>query len=265
MIEPVVEDVHAAQFEYLRGRMNAMRDVRRDPNATCFFEAEHLRACVAPGIPNPFFNQVFISGAAQLQDVESALALFEQHGMKPQLDLGSGATSSALARCLSQRGFVHTQSYPVLIQPERDAAESPESDILVTRVESVTALEAFKDVYVRGWQVEAWLAPSLQSYMEHWLSLPGWTLYLASQQNVPIGIGVLFEHSGVAYLADAATAPESRTRGAQSALIARRIADARQNGARVVFSRAEFGSISLRNLERAGFESRYTAAIWTEQ
>ena len=150
------------------------------------------------------------------------------------------------------------------IQRDRDAAE-PESDVLVARVESVAALEAFKDVYVRGWQVAAWLAPSLQSYMEHWLSVPGWALYLASQQNVPIGIGILFEHGGVAYLADAATTPGSRSRGAQSALIARRIADARQNAARIVFSRADFGSTSLRNLERAGFESRYTAAVWTKE
>jgi hypothetical protein len=258
----LASDVHAAQFEFLRGRMNVMRDVRCDPGATRFFEAEHLRACMAPGVPNPFFNQVFLSGPATLPDVESVLVSFEQHRMKPQIDVASGAIPAELASCLARHGFRHTQSYPVLVQ-EGDVAQ-PHSDVEVIRVESARAIEAFKAVYIRGWQVEAWLAPTLRSYIERWLDIPGWTLYLASDQGDPVGIGILFEQR-LAYLADATTAPESRCRGAQSALIARRIADAQQGAGGVIFSRAESGSISHRNLERAGFNARYTAAVWTKE
>ena len=50
----LVSQVHAAQFEYLRERMNVMRDVRGDAGATRYFEAEHVRACLAPGVPNHF-------------------------------------------------------------------------------------------------------------------------------------------------------------------------------------------------------------------
>jgi ribosomal protein S18 acetylase RimI-like enzyme len=259
----LVSDVHAAQFEFLRGRMNAMRDVRGDPSATLFFEAEHLRACMAPGVLNPFFNQVFLSGPAAIPDVESVLAAFGQHAMKPQIDVAPGAVSPELALCLARHGFRHTQSYPVLVY-ERGTAERPQSDVAVVQVESGRDIEAFKDTYVRGWQVEAWLTPILQSYIERWLGIPGWTLYLASEQGEPIGVGILFEHR-LAYLADAATAPELRRRGAQRALIARRIADAQQRAATVLFSRAESGSSSHRNLERAGFKTRYTAAVWTKE
>src|SRR6185295_12834458 len=134
----------------------------------------------------------------------------------------------------------------------------------IERVESAKALESFKTTYVRAWQAEAWLAPTLQLYMDRWLQLPGWTLYLAIQQELPIGVGVLFEDGDVAYLADAATIPASRAHGAQSALIARRIADASRESSRLVFSRAEFGSTSQRNLERAGLRSNYTVTIWTK-
>jgi GNAT superfamily N-acetyltransferase len=138
-----------------------------------------------------------------------------------------------------------------------------ESDVEVARVDSAAALDAFKDVYVRGWQAEAWLAPILQSYITRWLDTPGWTLYLASDQHLPIAAGILFEYCHVAYLADAATVPEQRSHGAQRALIARRIADARQNGASLVFSRADLGSSSQRNLERGGLAARYRAELWT--
>jgi hypothetical protein len=259
----LIAEVHKAQFEYVRGRMNAMREVRADPGAALFFEAEHLRVCIAPGVPNPAFNQLFLSGPAALEDLERALALFAQHGMQPQLDIGPDVLSPELTRCLGRHGFVSTHSYPVLVWPG-GAEPRFESNIQVARVDSATTLDAFKGVYVRGWQAEAWLAPILQSYIARWLDTPGWTLYLASDQDLPIAVGILFEHRHVAYLADAATIPERRSHGAQRALIARRIADGRQNGAGLIFSRADLGSGSQRNLERAGLAARCSAELWTK-
>jgi hypothetical protein len=159
---------------------------------------------------------------------------------------------------------MHTQSDPILIHGGREADEHLGRDIQTHRVESAEALGSFKSAYVRAWQVEAWLAPTLQSYVEHWLLVPGWTLYLATQGEVPIGVGILFEDGDAAYLADAATIPELRGRGAQSALIARRVGDAWRSSRRLVFSRAEFGSTSQRNLERAGLQANHTVAIWTK-
>jgi GNAT superfamily N-acetyltransferase len=260
----LVSQVQAAQFEYLRGRMNVMRDLRGDAGATKYFEAEHVRACLAPGVPNPFFNQVFVGGPAHHRDIESVFALFDQCSMTPQFEIGPGAISSTLARQLTDRGFMHTRSDPILIQSGQASGVHLGPDIRTRRVESAEAVESFKTAYVRAWQVEAWLAPTLQLYAERWLEVPGWTLYLAIQGELPIGVGVLFENGDVAYLADAATIPEFRSRGGQSALIARRVADASQGSSpRLVFSRAEFGSTSQRNLERAGFRSNYTVTIWT--
>jgi GNAT superfamily N-acetyltransferase len=260
----LVSQVHAAQFEYLRERMNVMRDVRGDAGAARYFEAEHVRACLAPGVPNPFFNQVFVSGPAHHEDIDSVFTLFDQCSMMPRFEMGPGAISRTLAEQLTERGFMHTQSDPILIQRGRAGDEHLSPDIQIHRVESVEALESFKTTYIRAWQVEAWLAPTLELYVERWLQVPGWTLYLAIRGQLPIGVGVLFENGDVAYLADAATIPEFRRRGVQSAMIARRIADASRASRRLVFSRAEFGSASQRNLERAGLHSNYTVAIWTK-
>jgi len=166
---------------------------------------------------------------------------------------------------LAGRGFTHTQSDPILIQSSRAAHRGSEAEIRVERVQSVEALDIFGTTYVRAWQVEAWLAPMLRSYVERWIDVPGWTLYLAKEVDLPVGVGVLFSNGGVAYLADAATIPEFRGRGAQSALISQRIVDAWQTPVGLVFSRAEFGSSSQRNLERAGLESRYARSIWAKE
>ena len=244
--------------------MNVMRDVRGDAGATRYFEAEHIRACLAPGVPNPFFNQVFVSGPAREGDLERALALFEQCSMVPRLEIGPAALSIGLARQLAVRGFIPTLAEPMLIQCRQAVDAQLRSDVQTRRVESGEALEVFETTYVQAWQIEAWLVPTLQAYVERWLQVPGWTLYLAMQAERPIGVGVLFEMDDAAYLADAATIPGCRGCGAQSALIARRVADASRHSRRLIFSRAEFGSTSQRNLERAGLQSNYTATIWTK-
>jgi GNAT superfamily N-acetyltransferase len=262
----LVAQIHEAQFEYLRGRMEVMRVVRGDPRATHYVEAEHVRACVAPGIPNPFFNQVFISGPAEWRDIERVFAIFEEFGMTPRFEIAPGAISSELATWLAERGFTHTQSDPILVQSSADVPQphSPH-EVQIDRIQAADANDDFENTYVRAWQVEAWLAPTLCSYISLWRSVPGWTLYLAREGTAPVGVGVLFDNGKVAYLADAATIPEYRRRGVQGALIRQRIADARQSSARFAFSRAEFGTASQRNLERAGLQSRYMVSIWTKQ
>lgn len=260
----LVARIHEAQFEYLRGRMEVMRVVRGDPRATRYFEAEHVRACVAPGIPNPFFNQVFISGPAEWQDIERAFAIFEEFGMIPRFEIGPGAISSEFATRLAERGFAHTQSDPILVQSSAGVPQHPPHEVRIDRIQAGDARDDFQDTYIRAWQVETWLAPTLRSYINLWPSVPGWTLYLAREGTAPVGVGVLFDNGKVAYLADAATIPEYRRRGVQAALIMQRIADARQTSARFAFSRAEFGTASQRNLERAGLQSRYMVSIWTK-
>jgi hypothetical protein len=70
-------------------------------------------------------------------------------------------------------------------------------------------------------------------------------------------------HGGAAYLADACTDPVFRRHGLHTALLRRRIADARQAGADLVFSGAEFLSGSYRNMQRIGMQLMFVRAIWT--
>jgi hypothetical protein len=245
--------------------MDAVRRVHGDAVSMRHFEAGHLRACMAPGFPNPSFNQVLLSGPAPERELERVLELFESSGATPRLEVAPGASSSALALQLARRGLRHTHTDPMLVQSARPAASSPESAVQVTRVRSVEAFDVFKATYVRALQVEARLVAIQQAYMEHWRQVPGWKLYFASEGDVPIGTGMLFSKGDVAYLAEAATIPEFRARGAQAALIRQRIADAWQGSTRIVFSRAQLGSRSQRNLERGGLESRYMVAIWTRE
>ena len=73
----------------------------------------------------------------------------------------------------------------------------------------------------------------------------------------------LFVHGDTAYCADATTDPAFRRRGLHSALLQRRITDARNAGADLVVSGAEFPSASYRNMERIGMRLMFVRALWS--
>jgi ribosomal protein S18 acetylase RimI-like enzyme len=88
--------------------------------------------------------------------------------------------------------------------------------------------------------------------------------YLAYSGETPVAQAILDCRNDTAYLASASTLPEWRRRGFQSALIRRRLADARALGCRVVFGGADFESSSRTNQMACGLQVAYTAAWWCQ-
>jgi ribosomal protein S18 acetylase RimI-like enzyme len=145
----------------------------------------------------------------------------------------------------------------VLHGPAR--AAEPALEVGDVRAEDVGV---FADVLLRGHGVPDAERARDPGSIERWLAIDGWRLYLARVDGEPAGAAVLTVGDGIGYLANASTLPEYRRRGVQTALIARRLADASAAGVELVCSGTAFGSPSQRNLERAGLHVAYTKAVW---
>ena len=76
---------------------------------------------------------------------------------------------------------------------------------------------------------------------------------------------VLFNENGIATLAAAATIPDLRNNGVQTALIQERINQAKLLNCTLVIGQAKFASTSQNNMERAGMKVAYTRAIWVKR
>lgn len=85
--------------------------------------------------------------------------------------------------------------------------------------------------------------------------------YLARLDGVPAGGAGLRLADGVAQFAGAATAPDHRRRGVQSALLSVRLMDAAAAGCDIAVITVQPGSKSQQNAQRRGFEVLYTRAI----
>jgi GNAT superfamily N-acetyltransferase len=86
--------------------------------------------------------------------------------------------------------------------------------------------------------------------------------FLAEIDGKPGAAGSLSIHEGVALFGGAATVPESRRRGLQTALLHARLQYAFEHGCDLAMIVAEPGGGSQRNAERRGFGVAYTRFKW---
>jgi hypothetical protein len=109
--------------------------------------------------------------------------------------------------------------------------------------------------------------------MAAWLSQivgrPHWHAYVSYDEETPAGAGALYVRDDFAWIGIGATRPEMRKKGGQSALLARRIAEAAAHDAK--YAVTETGvpqegqpAPSYRNILRSGFSVGYVRPNWTE-
>lgn len=108
--------------------------------------------------------------------------------------------------------------------------------------------------------------------MAVWLSQivgrPHWHAYVSFDGEEPAGAAALYIDGDFAWLGIGATRPEMRRRGGQSALLARRIADAAKYGARHAVTETGVPqegqpAPSYKNILGCGFDVAYVRPNWT--
>jgi GNAT superfamily N-acetyltransferase len=163
---------------------------------------------------------------------------------------------------LCSRGYRPFELSTVLYRAvENPVTEHPQG----IRVRMVGPEEAqlWAEVSAAGWSHEH---PELRDFL---LTFGGFAVaredspcFLAEVDGKPGAAGALCLHGGVALFGGAATIPELRRRGLQTALLHERMRYAFQHGCDLAMMAAEPGSDSQRNAERKGFHIAYTRTKW---
>ncbi len=175
-------------------------------------------------------------------------------GTRSYVSVAPDARPAELATWLQVRGLTPGYGWTKFVRP---ATDPPEAQTAL-RIERVESGEAFGAAAAGGFEV-----PEL---FRGWLALlparDGWHCFVAFDGDEPAGAGALYVAGKTGWLGIGATVPEHRGKGAQSALIAKRIEAAAELDCEVVVS--ETGKPidgragpSYRNLVRAGLEPVY--------
>jgi GNAT superfamily N-acetyltransferase len=147
---------------------------------------------------------------------------------------------------------------------ERETRDPPRVETrLCVREVGGAERDLFAATAVAGYGV----APAMAKWLRELVGRPGWACYVSFADDQPAGAGALFVDEDAAWLGIGATKPAFRRRGGQSALIARRLADAARRGARFAVTEAAVPqpgepAPSRRNILAAGFRAAYVRPNW---
>lgn len=163
---------------------------------------------------------------------------------------------------LCARGYRPIEISNVMYRRVDSGTEALPDGIRV-RVIGSDATDLWSDVSARGWSHEhPEFEPFVRAMGAIWVARQQSPCFLGELDGVPGAAGALILHEGVALFGGAATVPELRRRGLQSALLHARMHYAAEHGCDLAMMVAEAGSNSQRNAERKGFRVAYTRLKW---
>jgi GNAT superfamily N-acetyltransferase len=168
--------------------------------------------------------------------------------------LSPGPDIDTVRGWLAQAGFkshMRWTQYPTLV---RESMETPSfrTDLVVREARASDLAAAHEAVGEMMW-----------GEYERSFGKDGFAHFMAFDGTRPVAIAALAVFEGLGYLTLATTADKDRKRGAQSALIAARVAKARDLGCTALATETlTMLEHSLRNLERSGFRAAYEKEVY---
>jgi GNAT superfamily N-acetyltransferase len=189
--------------------------------------------------------------------VDQVIAFYRDHRVSRCFVQTHPDADPSVSPLLASRGFQHHNNWVKLY---RSITSPPRGDTPL-RVDEIGPehAAAFASIIRRSFEHPDMLEPFLAGAVGQ----PGYRAYLAFDGDDAIAAASLFTDGEVAQLAFAGTLPDRRGRGAQGALIARRLADAHDAGCAWMISetaedRVDHRVQSFRNLIQLGFNVAYS-------
>lgn len=199
--------------------------------------------------------------AAQLAEVERA---HHARNEAVRIEISTLAQPAAFEQ-LASRGYQLLGFENVLGRALTDELPTPAAHVTVTLAQALddyrrTVIEGFTRSDDSGVVLDQFTYQMVADAIDDSLSAPG-ALYLAYHEGRIAGAGSMRVHDDVAVFTGAATLPDARRRGVQSALLAHRLRAARDSGARYAIITTAPGTQSMANVMKRGFTLLYARAI----
>jgi GNAT superfamily N-acetyltransferase len=199
-----------------------------------------------------------MNGPVSPEEFERVETFYRDRGAAYELKLCPLADVSVLGEINSRRFRIHEFEHAWV--RELDPGETFDYDIPDLEVVEVSEDEA--DVFARtngqGFADSDDASDEFVRLAMPFFHAEGTRCFLARVAGEPAGACVMTTRDGVAFLFGTSTRPSFRGRGVQTALLRRRLAEGVAAGCDLALVATLPGSVSARNVERAGFRIAYT-------
>jgi len=245
-----------------RAERDAIVDLYRAAPPDAGFRAERVGGAtvlLAPGLP-AFFNRAFAFGVDEhvteqgLDEVVARLRGVKQHYIQPP------PGDAEVEERLLKHGLTSNWAWAKVIRGTEPPPEIPTA--LDIRELHPDEADRFGAVVTTAFG----LSPSISPWTASIVGRPGWHAYGAFDHDALVAAGALYVEGDVGWLGLAGTLSFHRRRGAQGALMVRRIADAIQLGCTAMATETGIlpgrANPSLDNMLRCGFSVAYERPVW---
>jgi ribosomal protein S18 acetylase RimI-like enzyme len=228
------------------------------------------------GGPDSPFNKLVglgFDGTPEPSALDQVEKAFSARGVTVRAEVSSLADPALLA-ALSARGYSLVGFEDVLGRTLDDLPPGGSTGAVHVRELPASDVRTYIDVVVTGFLApdsqgvpgnESFPRDTLESLFLDVFEAPGYHHFLAMLDGAAAGGAAVRVDRGLAQLAGAATLPDWRRRGVQSALLDERLRWAAARGCDLAVVTTLPGSKSQQNVLRRGFERLYTRAVMVKQ
>ncbi|PZD97321.1 GNAT family N-acetyltransferase [Paenibacillus sambharensis] len=260
--EAIVRAIAASENDYMFDRMTAIQarpgnpegvEIGRFGSALCLYSAT---------MPWPSFNTVKGFTSENLPFLDDILAFYTSKARNAQFEMVPGLVDGPSLHALAERGFYQSGYHASLYREPSLDLMIDNGEIVVKELEE-DEFELYAMLHCRGTGLPDNGIPHVAANNKVLYHRPGWKFLVAYLNGIPAATAVMYQNNGAASLTFAATLPEHRGQGLQTALIQRRVVEAAKANSKIVVGQCSFLSQSHRNMERAGMRIGYIRTTWT--
>jgi GNAT superfamily N-acetyltransferase len=270
---PPITRQQVREFEMLQSRcveslMRPVGAIEGNGQGYAYFEKSCAASLVRASLSTNPYAWSFCSTYGLTREMDATaladvVAFFHEHGVATRVRIVPDGFTKDKAALLASYGLRHYGFHTVMWSPLPLVCEPDPPSVRVQHVEDPAEFDLALDVQLEGWGVPYDPDSPIKKLRRCWRTLPAHRTYLAYLDGEPAGHAMLYLDGKLAYLESAAVIKRFRNRGVHTALIRRRIAEAKQLGCETIVGGADFESPSRNNQLRAGLQIAYLAALWT--
>lgn len=216
--------------------------------------------------PDSFFSEacgLAMDGPVSSAELDTLEEFYRAHSCRVRVEICPLADASLFV--LAERRYRMQEFHSALVRPLAGEADPPlaEGARREVAIECIAPAEygRWVEICAGGFLEDPVQAAAKRTELLALTALSRSRFYLASIDGRAVGAAAWGERDGLALLYATSVLPEFRGRGVHAALIAARVAAAREAGCDLAAGVALAGSGSQRNFERAGFLPAYTKVV----
>ncbi len=258
----LIARIEQSERDYLISRIRSISEREGNPEGVELRSFGGATACYIRTMPWPLFNSVVGLTHDDLDQLDALLAFYRERNRSFQIAINPSQAHGELLKQLARRSMYQASFHTVLYGRPLALAGNDSDRIRICEVLDEHDFHHYAGVHCLGAGMGIEHRHHFANNNRGLMNRPGWRLFLALYDDVPGAVAVMHSSNGIASLALAATVPDYRRRGLQTALLNHRLHEAYKEKCEWVAAQAGFGSSSQHNMERVGMRVAWTRAMW---